>query len=468
MAVLLAFLAFLFLGFHVRAGLLLRITGVVLFLSGIAVLAGGSRQSSDEAVTACLIGIGFWLLGHWAYAFAHSRYKSSLAERLIEKTILPRLHIRSGRYATDSAFALRMRIIGLAISRLLTRDSRTLALPGAEIGGGTPDQAIPRQDSTGGAGSTSAQPAEQTEAGEEIPHTRLGVPLIFHERLRARLAGEEEVSAGLRKELEQAQAREQARQGRLEAVLAESTDFVDRLDSTTGSLARVFNGEPWEGEIELKEALSALFNRRAESIEFLEADSLSRMLREFLLGHGGRATWMAESTNEVGEPHLKMTAALAGERAVIVNYAQGAYEDGPWREVAERVCHAVACSLQARDLARLKGRRLPVSLLGDENALRRFSGLLASRGVTTAMVSVSIDSDQFEEALGAFGEAAWNAALFELAVELDSAAREAGGEAFEVDRELVCVVAEDRREALRAQAEEIIAKADVKARLVGQ
>jgi len=98
--VLLGLLIFLFVGFCVRGGLILRAGGMLLILiaSWMLLFPG---HSVVVAIFSLVFGVVFWLLGHFAYGFAYGEYKSAVAGYLIEDILLPRLHLRRALYATQ-------------------------------------------------------------------------------------------------------------------------------------------------------------------------------------------------------------------------------------------------------------------------------------------------------------------------------------------------------------------------------
>jgi hypothetical protein len=57
-------------------GVLLRLGGLVLALSALAVLA---LTGDANAIVVFAIGSALWLVGHWHYALRHGDYKSPLA-----------------------------------------------------------------------------------------------------------------------------------------------------------------------------------------------------------------------------------------------------------------------------------------------------------------------------------------------------------------------------------------------------
>lgn len=57
-------------------GVLLRLSGLVLALAALAVLA---LTGDGNAIVVFAIGAALWLAGHWHYALRHGDYKSPLA-----------------------------------------------------------------------------------------------------------------------------------------------------------------------------------------------------------------------------------------------------------------------------------------------------------------------------------------------------------------------------------------------------
>ena len=123
MTVLLGFVIFSFVGFWFQGGLLLRAGGMLLMIvAGWELL---TQNHSEMAIFWFVFGLVLWLIGHWAYAFAYSEYKSVAAGYLLEELILPHFHLRgmlSAAAGTLSTMRIRTRttITGLA-SRSLKR-----------------------------------------------------------------------------------------------------------------------------------------------------------------------------------------------------------------------------------------------------------------------------------------------------------------------------------------------------------
>jgi hypothetical protein len=75
----LAFVALGLLAVWVFGGLLLRLSGIVLALGGIGLVA---LSGNANGLLVFLIGGALWLAGHWLYVLRHGEYKSPLADFL--------------------------------------------------------------------------------------------------------------------------------------------------------------------------------------------------------------------------------------------------------------------------------------------------------------------------------------------------------------------------------------------------
>jgi hypothetical protein len=64
----------------VLAGLLLRLSGLILALAGASVIA---LSGNANGILVLAIGAALWLAGHWLYALRHGQYKSPLADFLL-------------------------------------------------------------------------------------------------------------------------------------------------------------------------------------------------------------------------------------------------------------------------------------------------------------------------------------------------------------------------------------------------
>jgi hypothetical protein len=295
----------------------------------------------------------------------------------------------------------------------------------------------------------------------------LGVSRADYGELRE--AFDEQVASceELRAQLAVADERDRARAERLDAVLSEADVFVATLDEVVSVLADVAGSERMSSELDLIQALRALLARRASSVEVARVADLPVALHEQISGAAsGAATYVRETAGTAVEPHLDLTVAWAGEQAVVVRYGEGVHADGQLGEAVERLCHAAAASLEARDLSRRKGRRLAVSLLGDQQDATRFAVLSDAQGISMQHLELRIGAETYESFTGMFGEPSWDGALFDLAAALDRAARDLGGEAFEIDCGLLCAVPSHAAGAMRDAATAIIGERDVDADVV--
>lgn len=75
----LAFVALGLVAVWVFGGVLLRLSGIVLALGGIGLVALSGNANGLLVFT---IGGALWLAGHWLYALRHGQYKSPLADFL--------------------------------------------------------------------------------------------------------------------------------------------------------------------------------------------------------------------------------------------------------------------------------------------------------------------------------------------------------------------------------------------------
>lgn len=124
-------------------------------------------------------------------------------------------------------------------------------------------------------------------------------------------------------------------------------------------------------------------------------------------------------------------------------YASDVFPEGGAPAVVEAFCHALAGSLAARERGRMEAlERGPVTLLGAEIGLRRLRALRDAQGDRLVEVSVELGERLRLEQEGVYGEPTWNATVFDCAGRLDTLARARGGEAFEVDDTLTCLVPE--------------------------
>jgi hypothetical protein len=270
-----------------------------------------------------------------------------------------------------------------------------------------------------------------------------------------------------RAEYERLLARDDAREARLAEALEDAETVVDELDAAVAELARLASAEVL-AEDDAALALRQLLPRRAAAVELLAVERLPAAMRERLASaDSGVVTFVHERANAAGEHALDSAAALVGERAVVVRYAEGVYDDGRLRTVVERLCHALAASVAARDVARDGRRRQPVTLLGGTREAAQLTALREAQGQPTERVTIPVAAGARNDFVGLFGEPAWHGELFDLAQALDAAARQLGGEAFELEDGFVCVVARGSGDEMRKEASGLIAVSSVKVELDG-
>jgi hypothetical protein len=270
-----------------------------------------------------------------------------------------------------------------------------------------------------------------------------------------------------RADYERLLARDDAREARLAEALEDAETVVEGLDAAVAALARLASADVLVDD-DAAFALRQLLPRRAAAVELLPAQRLPAAIRDRLeSADSGVVTFVHERVGAAGERALDSAAALVGERAVVVRYAEGVYDDGHLRSVVERLCHALAASLAARDVAGGGRRRLPVTLLGGTREATQFAALREAQGQPTERVTVRIAGEAQEDFVGLFGEPAWHGELFDVARALDAAARRLGGEAFELDGAFACVVARGSGDEMRNAARALIAASSVKAELDG-
>jgi hypothetical protein len=452
--VLLPFVAFL-----LRGGLVLRVCGWVFLAAGVFA-PFSPRGNVGYALVYLVTGAVLWLAGHWAYAFAYYHYKSSRAERVIEHGIFPLVHARGGQYRAQGPVSSALRDTGVKISRLILRSAsgvdkvRPPADVSDQVSAGERDATRPSLGEVG---------RSRLSEGVVSVRERIGVSNRSYERVRESLAKEQALGAELRTQLDVLEARARAREGRLSAMLADAATFVDGLDRSILAIAAQLAANRVASEEEIAAALQAMLAGRVRSVEISRVEQLSAELCALVRERGGVTTWMSEEADDAGEHRLESAAALAGQRAILVTYADGVYDDGLLVGLVEQLCHAVVASLESRDLAREKGRRLPISLLGDAHAYRRLAALRDAQGSPSVRIVVRLDEDAYEQLTGVFGESAWSAELFTLASELDGAARSLGGEVFEIGNEFVCLVAPAQHAELRERFDAIVERTSLRA-----
>ena len=215
------------------------------------------------------------------------------------------------------------------------------------------------------------------------------------------------------------------------------------LDYAARELAALVraDGQPADEQgIEL--ILRRLFPRVVALVDIARADRYDPLIVAALReARTGRRSWEGGPLATTGERPLQSSGALVGDTVVLARYASGVFPDGDLPVVVERICHAIAASLAARQLARARrGDRGAVTLLAGETALNQLRVLNRSLGRELAQVSLRLGARMRREQVGVYGEAAWNATVFDCAGQLDVLAREHGGEAFELEGALCCLV----------------------------
>ena len=451
-----------FVAFSLRGGVVLRVLGWSFLACAFVVLFLPQGNASDVFGWVAF-GVAFLLVGHWAYAFAYFHYKSSLAEQVIERGVFPLVKARSGRYMAQGPFASALRNSGVLISRALLRSASGVEKMRLPAVAGGPGEEMPSAETD--------RPIAAVELARSrvrdwavATRERLGVSNRRFERVRESLVDEQALSAELREQIAELhgqidvlEARDHAREGRLATALADAGSLVRGLDRSVLKVAALLTANRAEGEREIATALQEMLASHVRSVEILRAQEAPADLLAFARERGGATTSLKEQA-DTGEHSLEVTVAVAGQRMILVRYAEGVFDDGPLVGLVEELSRAVVASLEGRDIALEKGRRLPVSLLGDERACRRLAVLREAQGILPARIVVRIDEDAYEQFTGVFGEPAWNAELFELARELDGAAREMDGEVFEIANELVCLVGPAQRGRLRPRFDAIVAR----------
>ena len=82
-----ALLVLIGLGVWIFGSFALRLGGLLLFLLGMV----GLLQGTPIAVLVVAIGGVAWLAGHWLFAYKYHAFKSSIAQRLFQQTLLARV-----------------------------------------------------------------------------------------------------------------------------------------------------------------------------------------------------------------------------------------------------------------------------------------------------------------------------------------------------------------------------------------
>jgi hypothetical protein len=269
-----------------------------------------------------------------------------------------------------------------------------------------------------------------------------------------------------RADYEQLLARDAARAARFDEALAEAVVVAREVDEAVIRLVWLVSADVLDEEVAAG-ALRELLPHRAAAVELLRAEHLPAELREALQDvDGGTATLVHAAASGGGEQPLDATVALAGNRAVVVRYVDAVYDDGGLSLLVERLAHALAASLEAREVAGNGRRRRPVTLLGGEREAEQFEALREAQGQPTERITISVAGETREAFVGLFGEPAWHGQLFHLAQSLDTAARMLGGEAFELPGTFACVVNRGEGDAMRGAARTLLAAASLDVELL--
>lgn len=255
------------------------------------------------------------------------------------------------------------------------------------------------------------------------------------------------------------EAADQARERRIADVLSDAAAVAEGLSFAASELAVLAQpGGPKAEESHLELVLRRLFPRIVAAVVVSPADGLQGIVAELRNAPGGRRTWEGDRVTDAGERPLDSSGALVHDVVVLVRYRPEIYADGDLPVVVERVCHALAASLAAQQRARSRAaERGQVTLLATEDALGRLQALRESQGIEMARVRLEVGAQLRNEEIGLYGEPAWNGIVFDCAGHLDRLARDNGGEAFEVESALCCLVQATSVEAVRRAAQAIAA-----------
>ncbi len=98
------------------------------------------------------------------------------------------------------------------------------------------------------------------------------------------------------------------------------------------------------------------------------------------------------------------------------------------------------------------GDRKRVTLLADEMALERLRVLRGSQGCEVARVSLLLGAQLKDDQRGLYGGPALDATIFDCAGQLDRLARDHGGEAFELEGAICCLVERRHSDAVASAA----------------
>ena len=269
--------------------------------------------------------------------------------------------------------------------------------------------------------------------------------------------------AEARSDTERERVRADGLEQRISAALDGAEFLTRRLDAAMARIAGlIVDREGADGPV-LGEALRELVPERIENVTLTTADELDQsVLGQLTARESQTLTWSAQE-GAVKHP-LEASAALAGDRVVIVRYLPGTFDDGGFAKIVERLAHAVASSLQARALAREHAAtRRPRSLLGGQGSAGRFQALRAAAGEQLAEIRIELAEDTAGAQTGVWGAPAWDATYFELATRLDQLTRALQGEAFEIgDGVFACLVATKRAETIQIEATTILQELGLK------
>lgn len=271
--------------------------------------------------------------------------------------------------------------------------------------------------------------------------------------------------AEARSDTERERARADGLEQRISAALVGAEFLTRRLDAAMAKIAGlIVDREGADGPV-LGEALRELIPERIDGVTVTTTDELDQsVLGQLTARESHTLTWSGIAQEGEVEHPLEASAALAGDRVVMVHYLPGTFDDGGFAEVVERLAHAVASSLQARALAREHAAtRRPRSLLGGQGSARRFQALREAAGEQLAEIGIELDPDAQTGLTGVWGAPAWDATYFDLATRLDQLTRALQGEAFEIgDGAFACLVATKRAETVQTEATAILQELGLK------
>jgi hypothetical protein len=275
---------------------------------------------------------------------------------------------------------------------------------------------------------------------------------------RDRIATLEAEAKRARERIAALESANEVRERRVALALADAATVVDGLEFAVKELAAL--AEPGGGGVEDQDlglVLQRLFPRLVSAVSISSAESAPpEMLAVLQQAAGGRRTWEADDITDAGERPLDASGALANGVVVLARYEPKIFPDGDLPGLVERVCQALAASLAARRRARARaGDRGRVTLLADETALARLRVLRESQGCEVARVSVLLGAQLKDDQLGLYGAPALSATIFDCAGQLDRLARDHGGEAFELEGAICCLVERRHCDAVASAARQI-------------